>query len=74
MSANRERVIGSIRHEVLGHILITNESNAQQVLSTYQQHYNEHRPHRAWNQLPPDVHRSPLLRSVRDGRPWGSRP
>ncbi|MDX3762297.1 integrase core domain-containing protein [Streptomyces mirabilis] len=38
-----------------------NESHAQQVLSTYQRHYNERRPHRARNQLPPDVHRSPLL-------------
>ncbi|MFE6755976.1 integrase core domain-containing protein [Streptomyces sp. NPDC057684] len=74
MSANRERVIGSIRREVLGHILITNESHAPQVLSTYQQHCNEHRPHRARNQLPPDIHRSPPLRFVRDGSPWGSRP
>lgn len=32
MSANRERVIGSIRREALGDILITNQSHAQQVL------------------------------------------
>ncbi|WP_371663735.1 integrase core domain-containing protein [Streptomyces sp. NBC_00280] len=63
MSATRERVIGSIRREVLGHILITNESHAQQVLSTYQQHYNEHRPHRARNQLPPDVPAAPCCAS-----------
>lgn len=66
MTANRERVIGSIRREALGHIRIMNESHAQQVLSTYQRHYNEHRPHRARNQLPPDVHRSPLL-TLREG-------
>jgi putative transposase len=52
-------VIGSIRREALDHILIMNEAHARQVLAAYQRHYNEHRPHRARNQLPPDTHHQP---------------
>jgi putative transposase len=59
MNAHCERVIGSIRREALDHILIMNETHARQVLAAYQHHYNEHRPHRARNQLPPDAHHQP---------------
>jgi hypothetical protein len=59
MNAHCERVIGSIRREALDHVLILNQAHARQVLVTYQQHYNEHRPHRARNQLPPDAHEKP---------------
>lgn len=44
MNAHCERVIGTIRREVLDHVLIVNEAHARQVLATYQWHYNEHRP------------------------------
>ncbi|MGC0316972.1 integrase core domain-containing protein [Kitasatospora acidiphila] len=56
MNAHCERVIGSIRREVPDRVLIMNEAHARHVLAAYQQHYNEHRPHRARNQLPPDAH------------------
>lgn len=56
MNAHCERVIGSIRREALDHVLIMNEAHARHVLAAYQQHYNEHRPHRARSQLPPDAH------------------
>jgi transposase InsO family protein len=56
MNAHCERVIGSIRCEALDHVLIMNQAHARQVLASYQRHYNEHRPHRARNQLPPDAH------------------
>ncbi|WP_239150321.1 transposase [Streptomyces sp. SID13588] len=59
MNAHCERVIGSIRREVLDHVLIMNEAHARQVLAAYKQHYNEHRPHRARNQLPPGADQQP---------------
>jgi hypothetical protein len=59
MNAHCERVIGSIRREVLDHVLILGEAHARQVLAAYQAHYNEHRPHQARNQLPPDIQEHP---------------
>jgi putative transposase len=59
MNAHCERVIGSIRREVLDHVLIMGEAHARQVLTTYQDHYNHHRPHQARNQLPPEAHEHP---------------
>jgi hypothetical protein len=59
MNAHCERIIGSIRREALDHVLIMNEAHARQVLAAYQQHYNEHRPHRARNQLPPGATSNP---------------
>ncbi|GAB2991916.1 integrase core domain-containing protein [Saccharothrix stipae] len=59
MNAHCERVIGTLRHEVLDHILITGESHARQVLTTYEDHYNRHRPHQARDQLSPNVHQRP---------------
>ena len=52
-------MIGTIRREVLDHVLIMNEAHAQQVLAEYQEHYNRHRPHRSRDQRPPDVHEQP---------------
>ncbi|MFI1338157.1 integrase core domain-containing protein [Streptomyces sp. NPDC020845] len=59
MNAHCERIIGSIRREALDHILIMNEAHARHVLAAYERHYNEHRPHQARNQLPPDTHEQP---------------
>jgi putative transposase len=59
MNAHCERIIGSIRREALDHLLILNEAHARHVLAAYEQHYNEHRPHQARNQLPPDAHKEP---------------
>lgn len=58
-NAHCERVIGTLRREVLDNVLILNEAHAHRVLIEYQQHYNQHRPHRARNQLPPDAHEQP---------------
>ncbi len=55
MSAHCERVIGPIRRELLDHILIMDERYARQVLKTYEDHCNRHRPHQARDQLPPEV-------------------
>lgn len=61
MNAHCERVIGTIRHEALDHILILNEAHAQQVLAEYQQHYNGHRPHQSRDQRPPEAQKQPAL-------------
>ncbi|MDH6580521.1 integrase core domain-containing protein [Kitasatospora sp. MAP5-34] len=59
MNAHCERLTGSIRREALDHILIVNEAHTRHVLAAYQRHYNEHRPHRARNQLPPGGDQQP---------------
>jgi putative transposase len=48
-----ERVIGTLRREVLDRLLIVSEHHLRQVLSEYLAHYNTARPHRALGQLPP---------------------
>ncbi|GAA2345789.1 integrase core domain-containing protein [Streptomyces violaceusniger] len=58
-NAHCERIIGSIRREALDHVLIMNEAHARHVLAAYERHYNEHRPHQARCQLPPDAHEQP---------------
>ncbi|MER7178379.1 integrase core domain-containing protein [Streptomyces hyaluromycini] len=59
MNAHCERIIGSIRREVLDHVLIANEAHARKVLAAYERHHNEHRPHQARHQLPPEAHEQP---------------
>ena len=59
MNAHCERVIGTIRREVLDHVLVLNEAHARRVLAEYQDHYNRHRPHRARAQRPPDAVEQP---------------
>ncbi|WP_447008371.1 integrase core domain-containing protein [Saccharothrix isguenensis] len=59
MNAHCERVVGTIRRELLDHILITGEAHARHVLRTYEHHYNRHRPHQARDQLPPEAQQHP---------------
>jgi putative transposase len=48
-----ERIIGTLRRELLDRLLIVNEHHLRQVLAGYLQHYNTGRPHRALGQLTP---------------------
>jgi transposase InsO family protein len=48
-----ERWVSTIRRECLDRMLIFSERQLIGVLSEYQNHYNQHRPHRALGQLPP---------------------
>jgi transposase InsO family protein len=47
------RIIGALRREVPGRLLIVNEHHLRQVLTEYLQHYNTARPHRALGQFAP---------------------
>ena len=68
MNAHCERVIGTVRREVLDHVLVLNEAHARRVLAEYQNHYNGHRPHLARDQRPPDVVEQPAPVHDLDGR------
>src|SRR5450759_197433 len=46
-----ERIIGTLRREVPGQLLIVSEHHLRQVLTEYILHYNTARPHRALGQL-----------------------
>jgi transposase InsO family protein len=48
-----ERVIGTLRRELLDRLLIVNERHLRQVLTEYLRHYNVARPHRSLGQLTP---------------------
>jgi transposase InsO family protein len=62
MNAICERVIGTLRRELLDRILILGERHLVLVLRKYLIHYNRHRPHQSRQQRPPDIE----TQSVRD--------
>jgi putative transposase len=60
-NAFAERWVRTIRADCLDRILILGRRHLQHVLRVYRCHYNEHRPHRALELLPPDgSHPAPL--------------
>ncbi|WP_343242221.1 integrase core domain-containing protein [Streptomyces sp. SID9727] len=64
MNAHCERVIGTIRREVLDHVLVMNEAHFRRVLAEYQHHHNAHRPHRSRDQRPTEAAHQQPDRSV----------
>jgi putative transposase len=46
-----ERIIGTLRRELLDRLLIVNEHHLRRVLTEYLRHYNTARPHRSLGQL-----------------------
>jgi transposase InsO family protein len=48
-----ERLVGSVRRELLDRILIINAAHARRVLQEYEVHFNTHRPHRSLRQAAP---------------------
>jgi hypothetical protein len=46
-----ERIIGTLRRELLDRLLIVNEHHLRLVLAEYLQHYNTAQPHRALGRL-----------------------
>jgi transposase InsO family protein len=59
-----ERVVGTLRRELLDRVLIYNEAHAQTVLTEYVRHYNQHRPHQSRQQLPPESTEPPAPATV----------
>ena len=49
-----ERVIGSIRKELLNHVIIFNENHLRKLLKDYVSYYNNLRPHQSLNGNSPD--------------------
>jgi hypothetical protein len=52
-NALAEGWVGSVRRECTDRLLICNERHLRKVLAQYEQHYNQHRPHRARDRRPP---------------------
>ena len=48
-----ERIIGTLRRELLDRVLIVNEQHLRRVLTEYLLHYSDARPHRSLGQLTP---------------------
>ena len=67
MNATCERVIGTLRRELLDRTLILSERHLALVLREYLIHYNCHRPHQSRQQRPPDIETQPV-RDVADLR------
>ena len=52
-NAIAERVVGTIRRELLDRLLIINQRHAAAALREFERHYNGHRPHRTLDQAAP---------------------
>jgi putative transposase len=74
MNAICERLVGTLRRELLDRVLIFGEAHLRTVLAAYQAHYNTARPHQGIAQRVPDggrfavadldrerIHRKPVL-------------
>ncbi|MFD5497670.1 integrase core domain-containing protein [Streptomyces sp. NPDC127091] len=70
--AHCERVIGTIRREVLDHLLIVNQAPARQAFAEYREHCNTHRPHRSRDRRPPEARKQPAVGHDRGGSRAGN--
>ena len=55
MNATCERLVGTVRRELLDRVLILGEQHLRAVLTEYQVHYNSGRPHQGIAQRVPDA-------------------
>jgi putative transposase len=61
-----ERLVGTLRREVLDRTLILGQVHLRAVLTQYQTHYNTARPHQAIKQQVPDGNRDTLRATLTD--------
>ena len=59
MNAICERLVGTLRREILDRSLILGEAHLRAVLAEYQEHYNTARPHQGIDQRVPDTEHHP---------------
>jgi putative transposase len=65
MNAICERLIGTLRRELLDRTLVLNRAHLRAVLAEYQEHYNTARPHQGIGQRIPDGHPGPRVTAAR---------
>ena len=53
-NAFAERWVGTVRRELLDHVLIFGADHVESVLREFLRHYHQARPHQGLGQLPPD--------------------
>ena len=53
LNARVERVIQSIKHEVLNHFIVLGRDHLDYLVKTFTAHYNSNRPHSRRNHRPP---------------------
>ena len=61
MNAICERLIGTLRRELLDRTLILNQAHLRAVLAEYQEHYNTARPHQGIEQRVPGTESGPCV-------------
>ena len=67
MNAICERLIGTLRREVLDRTLVLNQAHLRAVLADYQEHYNTARPHQGIGQRVPDHDSAPRVTAADPG-------
>ena len=67
MNAICERLIGTLRRELLDRTLILNQAHLRTVLAQYQEHYNTARPHQGIGQRVPGAGPAPRITAADPG-------